>query len=172
MAHHTDHVSGNALLYNDRLSTRAKPRRKAIEDAPPLTYTRSRVWHHGAHRHEALLYAWQHAALALALRLYKARLCQRIDAAAAGGRTERARATALRRARAPPESTTPVLLDTTRQIRQCISSRRQWTPLSEAVVETVVGRRCKVRPVVNCRAHYGLSRRVVQYVIANGENGR
>ena len=35
-------------------------------------------------------------------------------------------------------------------------------PLSEAVVETVVGRRCKVRPVVNCRAHYGLSRRVVR----------
>ena len=40
---------------------RAKPRRKAIVDAPPRTSTRSRMWHNGALQHEALLCAWQHA---------------------------------------------------------------------------------------------------------------
>ena len=43
MVHHTNHVNGNALLYNNRLSTRVMPRRKAVEDAPPLTYTRRPV---------------------------------------------------------------------------------------------------------------------------------
>ena len=53
---HTGHANGNGahtLLY-DRLPTRAKPRQKAIEDTPPRTPTRSRVWHNGAHQHEAL----------------------------------------------------------------------------------------------------------------------